>query len=149
VPAIIFIPSERIAFANCLASLSVGNVLVCLVASDDFNRHCFGASNETNHRLVTARGPNWTSLGCLELCENSGLPFRSCVDINQKCTLCWRCPIPTPSTIARSSSAAAVPSPATHTLRLDYPLQSADQTFTVRMGRPIAYSAATAKSSEW
>jgi hypothetical protein len=30
VPTMIFIPSESIAFANCLTSLSVGNVLVCL-----------------------------------------------------------------------------------------------------------------------
>jgi hypothetical protein len=37
-PTMIFIPSESIAFANCLASLSVGNVLVCLVGADDFNR---------------------------------------------------------------------------------------------------------------
>ena len=51
-PTMIFIPSESIAFANCLASLSVGNVFVCLIDADDFNRHCFGASNETNHRLV-------------------------------------------------------------------------------------------------
>jgi hypothetical protein len=48
----IFIPSESIAFANCLASLSVRNVFVRLIDADDFNRHCFGASNETNHRLV-------------------------------------------------------------------------------------------------
>jgi hypothetical protein len=37
-PTMIFIPSESIAFANCLASLSVGNVSVCLVGADDFNR---------------------------------------------------------------------------------------------------------------
>jgi len=52
----IFIPSESIAFANCLASLSVGNVLVCLVDADDFNRHRFGASTDTNHRsAITER----------------------------------------------------------------------------------------------
>ena len=51
-PAMTFIPSESIAFARCLALLSVGNVSVCLVRFDDFNRHCFGASKETNHRLV-------------------------------------------------------------------------------------------------
>jgi hypothetical protein len=52
VPAIIFTPSESIAFANCLASLSVANVLVCLAWV--VKRRSFGDSTETNHRLVTA-----------------------------------------------------------------------------------------------
>jgi hypothetical protein len=53
VPAIIFVPSESIAFANCFASLSVANVLVCLAWV--VNRRSLGDSTETNHRLVTAR----------------------------------------------------------------------------------------------
>ena len=52
----IFIPSESIDLANCLASLSVGNVLVCLAAGGrGFNRVArFGASTETDHRWGTA-----------------------------------------------------------------------------------------------
>jgi hypothetical protein len=67
VPTMIFIPSESIAFANCLASLSVGNVLVCPVDAGDVNRHCFDASNETNHRLVvTIRLAKMATLFCFE-----------------------------------------------------------------------------------
>ena len=55
-PATMFIPSESIARANCLASFSVGNVLVCLIGAD-FNRRCFGASNETNHGFVVTIRP--------------------------------------------------------------------------------------------
>ena len=55
-PTIIFIPSESIAFANCLASLSVGNVFVCLIDADDFNRRCFGSrSREVNDGFIFCR----------------------------------------------------------------------------------------------
>jgi hypothetical protein len=57
----IFIPLESIDLANCLASLSVGNVLACL-ADGGFNRPCFGASTETNHRLVVVPLANIVTL---------------------------------------------------------------------------------------
>jgi hypothetical protein len=56
VPAMIFIPSESIALANCLASLSVGNVLVCLACARlETSRHCLGASTETNQQSEIVR----------------------------------------------------------------------------------------------
>ena len=66
----IFIPSESIDLANCLASLSVGNVLVCLAAGGrGFNRDaCFGASTETNHRWVVTGGlaKMGNPIGCIK-----------------------------------------------------------------------------------
>jgi hypothetical protein len=49
VPAMTFNPSDNIALANCLASISVGNDFVCLGAGarDDLGRHSLGLSNET------------------------------------------------------------------------------------------------------
>jgi hypothetical protein len=54
VPAVTFIPSESFAFANCLASLSVGNDFVCLTEGDreETGPCCFGVSTETNQRLM-------------------------------------------------------------------------------------------------
>ena len=51
VPAMTFNPSDNIALANCLASISVGNDFVCLGAGarDDLGRHSLGLSNETYH----------------------------------------------------------------------------------------------------
>jgi hypothetical protein len=56
VPAMIFNPSDNIALANCLASISVGNDLDCLGpgARDDLGRHWLGLSNETYQLLVIA-----------------------------------------------------------------------------------------------
>jgi hypothetical protein len=56
VPATILYLFESISFANCLASVSVGNVLVCLAGVDrDASRNCFGSSTETNQWWVTVR----------------------------------------------------------------------------------------------
>jgi hypothetical protein len=57
VPAVTFSPSDNIAFANCLASISFGNALVCLGdgARDEFGRHWLGASVETYQRLLIKR----------------------------------------------------------------------------------------------
>jgi hypothetical protein len=54
VPAVTLNPSDNIAFANCLASLSVGNGLVFLGTGtrDDLSRHSLGPSTETYQRLV-------------------------------------------------------------------------------------------------
>ena len=54
VPAVTFIPSASLAFANCLASLSVGNVFACLAKDvrEGTGPVCFGVSTETNHRSV-------------------------------------------------------------------------------------------------
>lgn len=53
-PAVTFIPSESFAFANCLASLSVGNDFVSLTEGDreETGPCCFGVSTETNQRLM-------------------------------------------------------------------------------------------------
>jgi hypothetical protein len=57
VPAVTFNPSDNIAIANCLASISVGNDFVCLGegARDDLGRHWLGHSNETYQRLLVKR----------------------------------------------------------------------------------------------
>jgi hypothetical protein len=49
-----FNPSVNIVFANCLASISVGNALVCRRegARDDLARHLLGASTVTYQWLV-------------------------------------------------------------------------------------------------
>ena len=51
-----FRPSDSIAIANCLASISVGKDLVSLggVAAEEKRRkrNCFGVSTETNQWLV-------------------------------------------------------------------------------------------------
>jgi hypothetical protein len=54
VPAVTANPSDSITFANCLASLSVGNDFVFLGngARDDLGRHSLGAFTETYQRLV-------------------------------------------------------------------------------------------------
>src|SRR6516164_1354381 len=52
VPATILFLFESISFANCLASVSVGKVLVCL-ANVCSPRRCFGISTETNQRFFT------------------------------------------------------------------------------------------------
>ena len=51
VPAMTFNPSDNIALANCLASISVGNDFDCLGAGarDDRGRHWLGLSIETYH----------------------------------------------------------------------------------------------------
>lgn len=55
-PAVTFRPSDNIAFANRLASLSVGNDFVSLprvtAEEDKRKRKCFGVSTETNQWLV-------------------------------------------------------------------------------------------------
>ena len=55
-PAVTFRPSDSIAIANCLASISVGKDLVSLggVAAEEKKRKrkCFGVSAETNQWLV-------------------------------------------------------------------------------------------------
>ena len=53
-PAVTFIPSESFAFANCLASFSVGNDFVCLTegAREETDPCFFGVSTETNQRLM-------------------------------------------------------------------------------------------------
>jgi hypothetical protein len=56
VPAVTFRPSDSIAIANCLASISVGNDFVCLARGTAeekrCKRKCFGVSTETNQWLV-------------------------------------------------------------------------------------------------
>ena len=56
-PAVTFRPSDNIAFANRLASISVGNDFVSLprvtAEEESRKRKCFGVSTETNQRLVT------------------------------------------------------------------------------------------------
>jgi hypothetical protein len=51
-----FRPSDNIAFANCLASISVGNDFVSLIRGTAEEkrrkRKCFGVSTETNQWLV-------------------------------------------------------------------------------------------------
>jgi hypothetical protein len=49
VPAVTLNPPDNIAFANCLASVSVGNAVVFLDegARDEVGRHSLGASTET------------------------------------------------------------------------------------------------------
>ena len=80
-PAVTFSPSDNIALANCLASISFGNAFVCLEdgARADFGRHWLGASVETYQWLLIKRiwipeksntehdGPWWRScrLKCL------------------------------------------------------------------------------------
>lgn len=53
-PAVTFIPSASLAFANSLASLSVGNVFACLAKDvrEGTGPLCFGVSTETNQRSV-------------------------------------------------------------------------------------------------
>ena len=55
-PAVTFRPSDNIAFANRLASISVGNDFVSLprvtAEEDKRKRKCFGVSTETNQWLV-------------------------------------------------------------------------------------------------
>ena len=53
-PAVTLNPPDNIAFANCLASLSVGNGFVFLGtgARDGLSRHSLGPSTETYQRLV-------------------------------------------------------------------------------------------------
>jgi len=145
VPAIIFIPSESIAFENCLASLSVANVLVCLAWV--VNRRSLGDSTETNHRLVTARRAKmdvpWLLLNSAKILgcrlDRASMKNVPCADNARS----------RPLRQLRCHHLLWQHQPSDITPRLDHPLQSADKTFTVRMGRPIAYSAATAKSSEW
>jgi hypothetical protein len=57
VPAVTFIPSDSIALANCLASISFGNVLVPLEegARDVAGRHTLGASVETYQWFLIKR----------------------------------------------------------------------------------------------
>jgi hypothetical protein len=54
VPAVTFRPSDSIAIAKCLASISVGNDFVSLGRSvaEEKGRNRFGVSTETNQRLV-------------------------------------------------------------------------------------------------
>jgi hypothetical protein len=56
VPAVTFRPSDNIAFANCFASISVGNDFVSLARGtaeeEKRKRKCFGVSTETNQWLV-------------------------------------------------------------------------------------------------
>jgi hypothetical protein len=81
----IFIPSESIALANCLASLSVGNVLVCLACARlETSRHCLGASTETNQqseivRLLNSGDPS----AALNSARILRCRFRSGIDIDQ------------------------------------------------------------------
>lgn len=54
-PAETLRPSDSIAIANCLASVSVGNDFVSLArvaAEEKSERKCFGVSTETNQWLV-------------------------------------------------------------------------------------------------
>ena len=53
-PAVTFRPSDSIAIAKCLASISVGNDFVSLGRSvaEEKRRNPFGVSTETNQRLV-------------------------------------------------------------------------------------------------
>ena len=55
-PAVTFRPSDSIAIANCLASISVENDFVCLARGTAEEkrrkRKCFGVSTETNQWLV-------------------------------------------------------------------------------------------------
>jgi hypothetical protein len=52
VPAVTFIPSESFAFANCLASLSVGNDFVCL------NRRCPRGNGSLLFRCIDRNEPS-------------------------------------------------------------------------------------------
>ena len=54
VPAMTFNPSDNLALANCLASISVGNDFDCLGARarDELGRHSLGLSNETYQWLA-------------------------------------------------------------------------------------------------
>jgi hypothetical protein len=56
VPAVTFRPSDNIAFANCFASISVGNDFVSLARrtakGEKCKRKCFGVSTETNQWLI-------------------------------------------------------------------------------------------------
>lgn len=56
-PAVTLRPSDSIALANCLASISFGNALVCLGdgARDVACRHSLGASVETYQWLLIKR----------------------------------------------------------------------------------------------
>ena len=56
-PAVTFNPSDNIAFANCLVSISSRNAFVCLEdgARADFGRHWLGASVETYQWLLIKR----------------------------------------------------------------------------------------------
>ena len=53
-PAVTFRPSDSIAIAKCLASISVGNDFVTLGrgVAEEKRRKRFGAPTETNQRLV-------------------------------------------------------------------------------------------------
>ena len=69
-PAVTFIPSESFAFANCLASLSVGNDFVSLTEGDreETGPCCFGVSTETNQRLMrTVCLAMMAAVGCLKM----------------------------------------------------------------------------------
>lgn len=71
-PAETFIPSASIALANCLASLSVGKVFVCLAMGvrEETGPFCFGVSTETNQRLViTVRLAMSAVVGCVKPIE--------------------------------------------------------------------------------
>jgi hypothetical protein len=54
VPAVTFNPSDNFAFANCLASISVGNDFVSLKLGDleEAVRHWFGPATETYQRIL-------------------------------------------------------------------------------------------------
>ena len=56
-PAVTLSPSDNIALANCLASISFGNAFVRLEdgARDDVGRHWLGASVETYQLLLIKR----------------------------------------------------------------------------------------------
>ena len=56
-PAVTLSPSDSIVLANCLASISFGNALVCLEegARDVAGRHSLGASVETYQWLLIKR----------------------------------------------------------------------------------------------
>jgi hypothetical protein len=57
VPAVTLNPADSIAFANCLASISVGKAFVRRAdgARDEVGRHCCGVSTETYQRFLMAR----------------------------------------------------------------------------------------------
>ena len=56
-PAVTFNPSDNITFANCLASISVGNDFVSLKLGDllEEDRHRFGPATETYQRFLVKR----------------------------------------------------------------------------------------------
>ena len=55
-PAVTFRPSDSIAIAKCLASISVGNDFVSLAkCPEEKRRNPFGVATETNQRLVISR----------------------------------------------------------------------------------------------